>query len=82
MDESQMYIMISIVVLSFICILALFIGRKRQSLHLSKLTTISFSVIIAGILFGENRLIGYSFIGMGLTFAFIDIFQKMRKQNR
>jgi hypothetical protein len=41
---------------------------------------LAFPLIVAGILFGENRLIGYGLMGAGILLAFIDIV--VRYKNR
>jgi hypothetical protein len=34
---------------------------------------------MAGLIFGDNRFIGYSFLGLGVLFAIIDIIRKVKK---
>ena len=38
----------------------------------------AFALVIAGIIFGESRLIGYGLMSGGVTLAIIDIIIKMR----
>jgi lipoprotein signal peptidase len=78
MNASQIYILISIIVLAIIAIVVV-LRRKKEQKPLSKLTALAFSFIIAGIIFGENRLIGYSLIGVGVVLAIIDIVKKMKR---
>ncbi len=47
---------------------------------LTPLTGLAFAFILAGIVFGDDRLIGYSLIGVGAIFAIIDIFKKNKEQ--
>ena len=76
MNASQIYIAISIVVLALIAILVFFIGKNKKEKKLSKLASLSFAFIIAGIVFGEDRLLGYSLMGFGVILAIIDIIKK------
>ena len=76
MNESQIYLVISIMVLAIIAILVLYAKKNKKDEKLSKLGGLSFACIIAGIVFGENRLIGYSLIGFGVILAIIDIVKK------
>lgn len=76
MNASQIYIAISIVVLALIAILVFFVGKNKKEKKLSKLAGLSFAFIIAGIVFGEDRLLGYSLMGFGVILAIIDIIKK------
>jgi uncharacterized membrane protein len=40
---------------------------------------LAFGFIIAGVGFGENRLLGYGLFGTGIILAIIDIIIKTRK---
>jgi hypothetical protein len=80
MDASQLYIIISIVVLAIIAFLVYLAGRNKPKSGLSKLAALSFAFIIAGIIFGENRMVGYSLLGIGVLLALIDIYSKMTQR--
>jgi hypothetical protein len=80
MNPSQIYILISIIILLVIAILLIiFIKKDKKQKSLTPLAGIAFAFVLAGIIFGENRLIGYSLIGTGLLLAIIDIVNKLRK---
>jgi len=76
MDVYQVYIFISVLVLAIIAILSYFTSREKPKKGLSRLAALSFAFIIAGIIFGENRLVGYSLLGMGILLAMVDIYYK------
>jgi len=78
MNNSQIYILISIVVLAIIMIV-LVLTKKKTKKSLSKLAAIAFSFVIAGIVFGNDRLIGYSLMGVGIVLAIIDIVRNLKK---
>jgi len=78
MERSQTYILISIVAL--VTITVIFIAtRKNPHKPFSKLTILAFIFFMAGLIFGENRLIGYSLTGCGVALAVFDIIRKMKK---
>jgi len=41
----------------------------------------AFCFVLAGICFGENRLIGYGLMGIGIILAVLDIIQSKRVKN-
>ena len=40
------------------------------------------SLIVLGIVFGDDRLIGYGFIGAGLLLSVIDVIKNRSKKDR
>jgi len=77
---SGIYIIISIVILAIIAILAIYTGISKRPKRLSKLAMLAFLLIIVGIVFGDNRLIGYSFMGVGVILAIIDIINNLKNK--
>jgi len=80
MDTSQIYIAISIVVLAIIALLIFFVSKSKKEKKLTPLVGLAYGFILAGIIFGDDRLIGYSLMGVGVTLAIIDIIKKLRKK--
>jgi len=78
MSTSQIYIVISVVVLAIIGLLIFFAGKNKKGKKLTPLSGLAFGSILAGIIFADDRLIGYSLIGVGVILAIIDIFKKLR----
>jgi len=72
------WIAISIIALVVIVILLL-IARGRQYQQPSNLAILGMSLVVLGIIFGDSRLIGYSFIGVGVLLSVIDLIRN-RKQ--
>ena len=63
---------VGISIAAFIAILVLLV-LNRQNIHrISTLTMLGMTMIVLGIVFGDSRLISYSFIGAGVLFAVID----------
>ena len=81
MNISQMYIAVAIVVLIVITLLVFLISKNRKETRLTPLASLAFGIILAGILFAEDRLIGYSLIGIGILLAVVDIFRNRNKAN-
>ena len=73
MNASQIYIALSLVVLAILAILVFFMSKKKRQKQPSKLALVAFLLVISGIVFGDNRLIGYSLLGAGVLLAIIDI---------
>ena len=73
-----MWIAISIIALVVIVVLLL-IARGRQYRKPSNLAILGVSLVVLGIIFGDDRLIGYSFIGVGVLLSVIDAIRN-RKQ--
>ena len=75
-----MWIAISIIALVVIVVLLLISRRKgKQLLNPSNLLILGISCVVLGIIFGDDRLIGYSFIGVGVLLSVIDAIRN-RKQ--
>jgi hypothetical protein len=78
--ESQIYIIIAIVVLAVLGAIVFFVRGGRRKQHFTPLTGMAFGFILAGILFGgDNRVFGYSFFGAAIVFAVVDMILKLRK---
>jgi len=78
MLTSQAYIAISIVVLAVIAVLVFFVAKKRQQNRLTPLAGVAFGFILAGIFFGDDRMIGYGLMGIGVILAVIDIVRRLK----
>jgi LPXTG-motif cell wall-anchored protein len=78
MNPSQIYVLIGLVVLAIIAVLIFVSKKQKPSGKLSQLAALSFGFIIAGIIFGENRLVGYGLMAIGVILAVIDSIRKAR----
>jgi len=47
-----------------------------------ELVTLGSSLVVLGIVFGTDRLIGYSFIGAGVLLSIISVIKSRRKEKR
>lgn len=78
MNTPEIYIAIAIVVLAIIAIFAVYM-RKKPRKQPSKLAMLAILLVVAGIVFGDDRLIGYSLIGVGVILGIIDIIKNLKK---
>ena len=80
MNTSQIYIVIAVVVLAVIALLVFLAGKSGKDKRFTPLAGLAFAFILAGIIFSDDRLIGYSLIGVGVVLSIIDIFRKLKSR--
>jgi hypothetical protein len=78
MTTSQIYIALSITTLAILAVL-FFVIKKAPQKKLTPLAGLAFGFVLAGIIFSDDRLIGYILMGIGVLLAVIDIFRQRRK---
>lgn len=74
----NIYIFIAIVSLAIVAILVIFKWKHGEPKRISRLAGLAFAFIMGGLIFGDNLLIGYSFISLGTIFAVVDIIKKLK----
>jgi hypothetical protein len=67
----SVWMAISVVALIVIVVLLL-TGRGKQHRKPSNLAILALSLVVLGIIFGDSRIVGYSFIGVGVILSVID----------
>jgi len=80
MNSSQTYILISIIAIAGTMV-ALVLTRKKMQKPLTPLAGLAFAFVVAGLIFGESRLVGYGLMGVGVVLAVIDIVRKLKAKN-
>ncbi len=78
MNISQIYIAVSIVVLVVIAILIFVVRKNGKEKRLTPSASFAFAFVLAGILFGEDRFVGYGLMGVGVLLAVVNIFNKSK----
>jgi hypothetical protein len=81
MDASQFFILLSIAALAVIAVLFVVLARNKggsKGSRLSPLAGLAFGFILAGLFFNENRLLGYSLLGIGVVLAVGDMIRQRR----
>jgi len=75
------WIAISIIALVVIVVFLLISRRKgKQLLNPSNLLILGMSLVVLGIIFGDERIIGYSFIGVGVLLSVIDAIRNRKQE--
>ena len=75
------WIAISIVALVVIMVLLLISRRQRkQILNPSNLLILAMSLVVLGIIFGDSRTVGYSFMGVGVLLSVIDAIRNRKQE--
>jgi len=82
MSASFVYIVISIAAIAAVALLVFLVsGKKKDNKNrLTPLAGLAFSFVTAGIIFGDDRLIGYGLMGFGIVLAVIDIIIRMKQK--
>jgi hypothetical protein len=73
------WIAIAVVALVLIVVFLL-IGRGKQYKKPSNLAVLGMSLVVLGIIFGDSRIVGYSFIGVGVLLSVIDAIRNRKQQ--
>lgn len=79
MYTSQVYLAVSVGVLVIVALLTFLVRGERRENRLTSQAGLAFGFILAGILFGDERLIGYSLLGVGVILAVYDMFKRLKK---
>ncbi|HET6947538.1 MAG TPA: hypothetical protein VFJ45_06980 [bacterium] len=75
---AQVYIAIAIASLAVVAIVV-FTKKGAPGQRLSPLAGVSFALVVAGIVFGEDRVLGYGLMGAGVLLALYDALLKRRQ---
>lgn len=78
MNMTYVYMGIVAGALLILAMLAYATVKSGRPNRLTPLAALAFSLVLAGILFGQERLIGYALIAVGVILALVDIVQKSR----
>jgi len=80
MSEQQVFILIAVMAFVILVVSFLILREKgKEDKRLSPLSVLAFACVVAGIVFGEERWLGYGLIGTGVVLAVIDMVRKFRK---
>lgn len=82
MSPPQIYIVISIIVLAIIASLLFFVNKNKKDKKLTPLASYAFAFVLAGIIFGDNKLLGYTLMGTGVILAIIDMIDTYKKSEK
>jgi len=81
MSENQIFILMAIAALVMIAGVLLFTrSRRKETKALTPLAGLAFACIVGGIVFGEERWLGYGLIGAGVVLSIIDAILNSKKR--
>lgn len=78
MNMTYVYMGIVVGALLILAMLAYATIKSGRPNRLTPLAALAFVLVLAGILFGQERLVGYALIALGVILALVDIVQKSR----
>ena len=76
-NTPEVYIAISIAVLLAIALIVIFVWKKEEKPR-SSLAKLGMILVVLGIIFSDDRLICYSFMGAGVLVSVIDIIRNQK----
>lgn len=74
-------ILIALITVAILFVQVFFLEQNKTN-RLSRLASLAFAFMIAGIFLARQPLIGYSLLAVGLTLAVADIIQKSKDQSK
>jgi hypothetical protein len=74
----EIHIAVSIVVFATIALLAIVAMRNTKEKGITPLAGLAFAFVLAGIVFGDDRFIGYGLLEVGVVLAVVDKIKKSR----
>lgn len=72
-------VLAALVLLAVVAAAFLTYRRGRGAQRLTPLGGLALAFVVAGIVFGENRLIGYGLMAVGIALAVVDIVRKRQR---
>jgi uncharacterized membrane protein len=78
-DDSQTVIFITLACLAVICAVVLATRKGKKQKRLTPLAGVALAFVVAGIVFGQDRLLGYGLMAVGVLLAVADMLKKPKK---
>jgi len=72
------YILFAIVVLYIVAVVIFRFSKVKNVQKISPIGGLAFAFVLAGLLLGQNRLVAYTLLGMGVVLAVVDIIRRAR----
>jgi hypothetical protein len=73
METSLAFIFIAVIAFMLVVYMALFLSESKKPKSLTILATFAFIFVLAGIIFSENRAVGFALISSGIILSIVDI---------
>jgi hypothetical protein len=77
MSVPEVYLVSALVVLAIVVLLIFWVRRKEYGF--TPLISLAFAFVVAGIIFGHNRLVGYGLMIVGIILALMEWVRRRRK---
>lgn len=78
MEIAQVNILFVLASLAIIVLILLLFSQKDKKKRLTPLAGLAFCFIVAGVVFGGDKMLGYGLFGTGIILAIVDIIIKTR----
>lgn len=78
MNDSNAFILMAVVVLAILALMVFLAGGKRAARSITPLGGLAFAFVLAGLVFGDERMIGYGLMGVGVVLAMVDMVKKLK----
>jgi hypothetical protein len=79
MTSPQIYIAIAVIILAIIALFLFLTNKNKKEKKLTPMASYAFVFVLAGIIFGDNKSLGYSLMGIGVILAIIDMINTYKK---
>ena len=76
----ELWLIIAVGIIAIAVAIAFLTRKKKQAIQDDALLTLGTTLVILGIIFGDDRLVGYSFIGVGILLSIISAIRGLRKK--
>jgi hypothetical protein len=76
MDASQVWIVASLAVLAAVALLVFRAGRAGKRNRLTPLAGLALGFVMAGLVFGDDRWLGYGLFAIGVILAVVDMVKR------
>lgn len=76
MDASQVWVVASLAVLATVALLVFRAGRAGSENRLTPLAGLALGLVMTGLVFGDDRWLGYRLFAVGVILAVVDMVKR------
>ena len=80
MNTSQIFIAVFVITLAIVALLVFFVSKNRKENRLTPLASLAFTFTVLGVVFSDDRLIGYGLMGVGVLLAVVDMYNRSKQK--
>jgi len=80
MEELWLIIAIAAGIILIAITIAFLTRKKKQAIQDDALLALGITLVALGIIFGDDRLVGYSFIGVGVLLSIVSTVRALKKK--